>query len=211
MTDHPPTLGPEYFERMYAASPDPWGFTSRWYEQRKYAVSSAMLPARRYRNAFEAGCSIGVFTSLLASRCDRLLACDVSPDAVAAAAGRTADHPGTRVQRRTLPGDWPRDEGGFDLVVLSEVLYYFGGADLGRALDLTLGTLSPGGTLLAVHWRHPVAEYPRDGDEVHRALGGLAERGELTRLVEHREPDFLAEVYLRGPAAPSVAQAEGLV
>jgi len=208
MTARPPTLGPEYFEHMYSASPDPWGFASRWYEERKYAISAALLPSRRYRNAFEAGCSIGVFTALLAPRCDRLLACDLSSAAVEAAAERLRSHPGVRVRQGVLPGDWPRQEGKFDLVVLSEVLYYFGGADLERMLDLAAGSLSPGATLLAVHWRHPVAEYPRGGEEVHRALAG---RGELTRLVEHREPDFLAEVYLRAPVSVSVAEAEGLV
>ncbi|AWS45717.1 class I SAM-dependent methyltransferase [Streptosporangium sp. 'caverna'] len=208
MTAEPSTLGPEYFDHMYSASPDPWGFASRWYEERKYAVSAAMLPSRRYRDAFEVGCSIGVFTALLAPRCDRLLACDLSPVAVAAAAERTAGYPWTRVERRTMPGDWPLQESGFDLIVLSEVLYYFGGEDLNRMLDLATAALSPGGTLLAVHWRHPVAEYPRGGEEVHHALAG---RTELTRLVDHREPDFLAEVYLRGSTAPSVAETEGLM
>ncbi|MEU4539684.1 class I SAM-dependent methyltransferase [Streptosporangium sp. NPDC023825] len=149
-----------------------------------------------------------MFTALLAPRRDRLLACDLSSVAVAAAAERTAGYPGTRVRRLVLPGEWPEQEGGFDLIVLSEVLYCFGDADLERMLDLAVASLSPGGTLLAVHWRHPVAEYPLGGDEVHRALAG---RGELTRLVDHREPDFLAEVYLRGRTAPSVAKAEGLV
>jgi SAM-dependent methyltransferase len=207
MTAEIPRLGPEYFERMYAASPDPWGFTSRWYEERKYALSAALLPSRRYHSAFEAGCSIGVFTAMLAPRCDRLLACDLSPAAVAAATERTARFPQVRVEQRALPGDWPR-QGGFDLVVLSEVLYYFAGTDLDRMLDHTVAGLRPGGSLLAVHWRHPVAEYPRGGDEVHHALAG---RAGLTRLVEHRERDFVAEVYLRGSTAPSVAEAEGLV
>ena len=70
------TVGTEYFDGMYAASPDPWGFESRWYERRKYAVTMALLPAERYRDAFEPGCSIGVMTGLLAGRCDRLLSCD---------------------------------------------------------------------------------------------------------------------------------------
>ena len=39
------TVGPAYFEGMYAASPDPWGFQSRWYERRKYALTLALLPA----------------------------------------------------------------------------------------------------------------------------------------------------------------------
>ncbi len=53
-------LEPAYFDQMYAASADPWGFTSRWYEKRKYALTLAMLPRERYADAFEPGCSIGV-------------------------------------------------------------------------------------------------------------------------------------------------------
>jgi SAM-dependent methyltransferase len=200
------TLDPGYFDQMYAVSPDPWGFTSRWYEIRKYAISLALLPEQQYQEAFEPGCSIGVFTQMLAPRCRRLLACDGAAAAVGAAAGRTASAPGVRVDQRTLPQDWPA--GRFDLIIFSEFLYYFAGDDLRRVLDLGTAALRPDGTLLAVHWRHPVAEYPRSGDEVHQALAG---RAGLARLVDHREPDFLAEVYIRTDSAPvSVAQAGGL-
>jgi SAM-dependent methyltransferase len=201
------TLGTDYFDAMYATSADPWGFTTRWYETRKYAISLAMLPAQRYRDAFEPGCSIGVFSAQLAARCDRLLCCDGSAAAVRSAAARTTAMPNVAVQRRVIPRDWPSGE--FDLIVLSEFLYYFGGADLGQILGRAVAALRPGGTLLAVHWRHPVTEYPRSGDEVHRVL---ARRAGLARLAEHREPDFVAEVYLRTDGEPvSVAQAGGLV
>ena len=203
----PATLGPDYFDELYAGSADPWGFTTRWYETRKYAVSLALLPGQRYRDGFEPGCSIGVLSAQLARRCDRLLCWDGSAAAVRSAAARTAAMPNVEVQRRTIPADWP--PGQFDLIVLSEILYYFGGRDLARVLGLTAGALRPGGTVLAVHWRHPVAEYPGTGDEVHQAMAG---QPELARLVEHREPDFLAEVYIRADGEPeSVAQARGLV
>jgi SAM-dependent methyltransferase len=195
------TLGPEYFERVYAASSDPWGFTTRWYEERKYALSLAMLPQRRYGDAFEPGCSIGVLTAMLTPRCDRLLSCDVSPEAVRQARRRA---PGARVEQRMLPGDWP--EGAFDLIVFSEFLYYLGPPDLTRVLRLAAESLKPGGHLLAVHWRHPVADYPQTGDQVHAAL---AETG-LSRFAEHREADFLAEVYVNGTPV-SAATAEGIV
>ena len=200
------TLDPGYFDQMYAASADPWGFTSRWYETRKYAVSLAMLPEQQYGSAFEPGCSIGVFTQMLAPRCGRLLACDGAAAAVSSAAERTASAGNVRVQQRTLPHQWP--PGRFDLIVFSEFLYYFAGADLGEMLDLATTALHPGGSLLAVHWRHPVAEYPRGGGEVLAALAG---QSGLARLVDHREPDFLAEVYIRTDGMPvSVAQAGGL-
>jgi trans-aconitate methyltransferase len=201
------TLGAGYFDAMYEAAPDPWGFEDRWYEQRKYAISLAQLPDRRYRRAFEPGCSIGVLTAMLAGRCDRLLSWDVAAGAVRAAAGRTRDLPNVRVERRQIPHEWP--ERRFDLIVFSEILYYLGDRDLEQVLDYGVHALEPGGTLLAVHWRHPVADYPRSGDDVHRAL---AARAGLARLVSHQEEDFLAEVYRRADGRPvSVARAAGLV
>lgn len=204
------TLGPEYFETVYATSPDPWGFSTRWYETRKYALSVALLPRPRYGRAFEPGCSIGVLTEMLAQRCDSLLSCDISPSAVQAAAQRVAGHPHVRVRRRSIPCDWPA--GTFDLIVLSEVLYYFSKEDLGEVLDRAVGALEDGGTLLAVHWQHRVHDYPLGGDEVHRAI---ADRPDLTLVADHREPDFLAQAYVRAPAGTdpvslSVARPEGL-
>jgi SAM-dependent methyltransferase len=198
-------LEPAYFDQMYAASDDPWGFTVRWYEKRKYALTLAMLPQERYDDAFEPGCSIGVMTGQLAQRCTRLLACDVAGAAVKAAAARTAGQRGVRVKQCTLPSDWP--DGDFDLIVFSEFLYYFGGADLQHVLDLAGAALRPGGTLIAVHWRHPVPEYPRTGDNVHEVLAG---QNWLSRLAEHSEPDFIAEAYLKGPLV-SVAETAGMV
>ena len=78
----PKTLPAGYFDAMYQTAADPWGFEDRWYERRKYAISLAMLPAARYRRAFEPACSVGVLTQMLAGRCDELLACDVAEAAV---------------------------------------------------------------------------------------------------------------------------------
>jgi trans-aconitate methyltransferase len=67
---------------LYRQHPDPWGYTSSWYEQRKYAITVACLPRRRYRRAFEPGCSIGVLTELLAARTDALISADFAATAV---------------------------------------------------------------------------------------------------------------------------------
>jgi SAM-dependent methyltransferase len=201
------TLGPGYFDQMYAASPDPWSMRSRWYEARKYAISVAMLPRQRYGAAFEPGCSVGMLTGMLAPRCDRLLSCDMAAAAVKTAAEHTAGLPNVTVEHRAIPRDWP--PGRFDLIVFSEFLYYFAGSDLDAVLGLALAALRPGGTLLAVHWRHPVTDYPRSGDDVHEVL---AARAGLAELASHTERDFLAHVYVRADGEPvSVAQAEGLV
>jgi SAM-dependent methyltransferase len=201
------TLDPGYFRERYAASPDPYGLAERWYESRKYALTVAMLPRERYGTAFEPGCSIGVLTTRLAARCDQLLACDAVPEAVASAQARTAGLPGVRVERRVIPKEWP--SGSFDLVVFSELLYYFDGADLDELLRLGAGALRPSGHLLAVHWRHPAPDHPHTGDRVHEIL---ASRGDLARLARYRDPDFTAEVYAKADGdLRSVAQAGGIV
>ncbi|HEY0934667.1 MAG TPA: SAM-dependent methyltransferase [Trebonia sp.] len=201
------TLGPGYFSGIYASSADPWGLAERWYETRKYALSVALLPREHYGSAFEPGCSIGVLSTQLAPRCDQLLACDGVPEAVTAARARTAGQPGVRVEQRVLPGQWP--PGSFDLIIFSEILYYFGDDDLDRVLGLAAGALGPGGQLLAVHWRHPAPDYPRTGDAVHQAL---AAHPGLARLTGYRDQDFAAEVYARADGdLRSVAQTGGIV
>jgi hypothetical protein len=37
-----------YFDRMYDDTDDPWQLSTRWYERRKYAITLALLPDRRY-------------------------------------------------------------------------------------------------------------------------------------------------------------------
>ncbi len=201
------TLDAGYFNEVYAASPDPYGLADRWYEARKYAVSLALLPRQRYSAAFEPGCSAGVLTALLAPRCDTLLAWDMVPRAVESARARTAALPGVRVEQRAIPGQWP--PGSFDLIVLSELLYYFDDADLSQVLGLSTGALRPGGQLLAVHWRHPAPDHPRAGDQVH---DDLAAQPGLVRLARYRDLDFTAEVFARADGdLRSVAQADGIV
>lgn len=189
------SLPASYFEPLYAADPDPWGFTRRWYEERKRAVTLASLPEPRYRRAYEPGCSIGVLTEALATRCDLLLATDVSAAALVAAGRRLAGTTGVRLEQWAVPGDWPG--GRFDLVVLSEVLYYLDDDDLWRTAVLAATAVAPGGTLLAAHWRHPVADYPQSGDAAQSAVAEAAGSDGLVPLVHHHEDDFDLAVYRR--------------
>lgn len=201
------TLDAGYFSQQYAASADPYRLAQRWYEDRKYALTLALLPKERYDTAFEPGCSIGVLTARLAARCARVLACDVISDAVTSARARTAGLAGVRVEQRAIPRQWPPGE--FDLIVFSELLYYFGDADLDLVLRLGTDALRPDGHLLAVHWRHPAPDHPRSGDNAHRALARCTR---LARLARYTDPDFTAEAFGRADGdLSSVAQAGGIV
>jgi len=194
------------FDAFYAdGGEDPWGFTDRWYEQRKQAITLASLPRRHFGRAFEPGCSIGVLTELLAPRCEDLLATDVAQAALLQARRRTSRFPQVRIERASVPAQWP--DGEFDLIVLSEVGYYCGSTDLARLAERAAASLAADGVLVACHWRHPVAEYPISGDDVHAAL--LAQSG-LASLSHHLEEDFVLDVLVRPPAV-SVARATGLL
>lgn len=199
--------GPDFFAGMYAGDDDPWDFAGKWYEQRKRALTLAALPAQRYRSGFEPGCAVGLLTAALAERCDALLSSDIAPRAVELTTARVARLPHVRVERRTLPGEWPVGE-RFDLVVLSELGYYLAPPDWERVLAATLASLAPDGVVLLCHWRHPVPQHIVPAEHVHGAF--LDSPALPTRLVHHVEEDFLLDV-LAGPGHPSVARAGGLV
>jgi cyclopropane fatty-acyl-phospholipid synthase-like methyltransferase len=180
----------EYFEELYGASDDPWDFSTSGYEKQKYDRTLAALGARRFTRALEVGCSIGVFTAMLAPYCGELLAVDASEKAVALARERLSHLANVRVERRTMPEEMP--EGPFDLIVVSEVLYYFDRDTMLTVLGSLQRSLGSGGTLLAVHWRHQTQTYPLQGDEVH----GLIRSGTSLSLVSaETTPDYRLELY----------------
>ena len=92
-----------YFERLYERDPDPWNFATSPYEQGKYRETLAILGDRHFSRALEVGCSIGILTSLLAERCDELLAVDINGRALAAARDRCAANNNVRFERRAIP------------------------------------------------------------------------------------------------------------
>ncbi len=150
-----------YFDALYAADPDPWQFATSDYERHKYAASLAALPDAIYRSGLEVGCSIGVFTRQLATRCRDLLALDLA-DAALAQARRDCDAPHVRFENRSVPDEWPKGE--FDLIVLSEVLYYLNIAALSRVAKEVDHCLLKGGVVLLVHYLGET-DYPISGDD----------------------------------------------
>ena len=184
------TLQRAHLEARYAADPDPWDFETSAYEHAKYERTLAALGDRHFGRAFEAGCSIGVFTAMLAERCDELLAVDIAQTAVDAARERLAAHDHVRVERRTLPGEWPA--GPFDLVVCSEVLYYWDRATLDEALGIIAASMAPAGRLVAVHYRPPSSIDPLTGDVVHALL---RERLPLGHVASEVNDQFRIDVF----------------
>ena len=183
-------LGREYFDELYARSRDPWGFETSEYERNKYERTLSVLAQRRYRRALEVGCSIGVFTAMLTPQCDELLAVDVSEAALTVARHRLAGFPNVRLELRSMPEETP--QGPFDLVVASEVMYYWPEDVMLSALGRFEEVLAPGGSLLAVHWRKETKTYPLQGDEVHDLLLGHTRLANTTTIVK---PEYRLDLF----------------
>lgn len=157
----------EHFERLARESPDPWRYASSEYEQAKYRRTLDALPERTGRT-LELGCSVGVFTAMLAPRCDSLLAVDFSPSALARARRRLTGVDGVELRRCLLPEEAPA--GPFETIVCAEILYYWSEPLVRAGWRRFERALAPGGTLLAVHWRGADRRRELDGDGVHRIL-----------------------------------------
>jgi cyclopropane fatty-acyl-phospholipid synthase-like methyltransferase len=178
---------------MYASAADPWNLESRWYEQRKYAITMAMLPYQRYHHAFEPGCSIGMLTEQLTRRCDRVTATDVAVAALDGADRRLRDakrREQVTLLQRSLDQPWP--PGNFDLVVLSEVGYYLRAQTLREVLDRECPHLAPGANVVAAHWRHRVEDYPISGDHANDVIAATPG---LHLIGSYRDKDVAIEVF----------------
>ncbi|MGX5794656.1 nodulation S family protein [Pseudomonas sp. ArH3a] len=192
-----------YFDQLFDGNDDPWAFRQRWYEQRKRALTLAVLPRPRYASIFEPGCANGELSAELAPRCDRLVCCDTAAAAVALAKTRLLGFPHAQVQQSRLPEQWPA--GSFELIVLSELCYYLDAEDLHRLVDRALASLTENGQLLACHWRPTIEGCPQTAEQVHALL---QQRLGMPVVVQHHERDFLLDLWSRDGA--SVASVEGL-
>lgn len=152
----------EHFQRLYAHSADPWGMLTSAYEQEKYWRTIAALGDRRFRSGFEPGCSIGVLTRMLAARCDALLAADIVEQPLRTARAFCADLPTVRFVRLRIPAEWP--DGRFDLIVLSEILYFLSHGDIAAVAERVRAALETDGVVLSVNWRGR-GDDPCGGDE----------------------------------------------
>jgi SAM-dependent methyltransferase len=156
------SVGADYFERLFRDDPDPWGFASEPYEQAKYDHTIRALGGRHYQRALEIGCANGVLTERLSYVSRSLCAVDGSDTALSLARARCAHLPNVRFERSVFPSDF-RTTLSFDLIVLSEVAYYWNDVDLSLEADVMTSVGEIGCDIILVHWIGET-NYPQTGD-----------------------------------------------
>lgn len=188
------SLPPSYFDSLYQTDPDPWKFATSDYEAEKYAQTIAALPNARYRSALEIGGSIGVLTEMLARSCDSVLSIDVAPLAQLQAIQRCQQLSQVRFEIMSFPEQYPSAK--FDLILVSEVGYYWCPEDLATAQQRMFELLEPGGHLLLVHWLPRSPGYPLTGDEVHDAFLACVP-AQLQHLHGQRNAEYRLDLFER--------------
>ena len=161
------SLDAAYFDGIFESDDDPWDLATSGYEAAKFDHTRSVLADRQYLRALEVGCAHGVLTAQLTSLCNTLFAIDISAKALGRAYDRLGDRPGLSLQRMAFPQEAP--DGPFDLIVLSEVAYYWGVDDLGRAAAWMLENVTAGGRTILVHYVGET-DYPHSGDDAVEAL-----------------------------------------
>lgn len=162
----------EYFVDLYKHHIDPWHFETSPYERAKYAATMRALPRSHYESALEVACSIGVFTNQLARRCNRVLAVDVSEEALTRAR-RNCTQPQVRFERRAMPYDYPA--GTFDLTTVCEVGFYLAMDDLLALRSAVIAHSRKNAHIVLVHWTPPVNGHATTAQEVHDVFHAASE------------------------------------
>jgi SAM-dependent methyltransferase len=176
----PASLDEAYFDGIFRNDDDPWSLASSDYEAAKFRHTHDVLADRRYESALEVGCAHGVLTQKLVSLCDRLLAIDISSRALAMARERVGDRRGVSLKQMAFPKAVP-EEAPFDLVILSEVVYYWDLVDLDRAALWLRDSVTAQGRVILVHYVGET-DYPHSADEAVEALWeGLQDRFSIAR------------------------------
>ena len=157
-------------DALYADTDDPWNFRTSDYEQAKYDATVAALPGPHFRHILEIGCGNGELARHLSARCDAYTGLDAVE--VALEAARRAVPEGRFIQAY-LPCDLP--DGAYDLLVLSEILYFLDGPGLG-SLATQINARWPDAAILCVTWLGPSGN-PLQGAEALHLFGAATERG----------------------------------
>ena len=120
----------DHLNALYADTADPWNFAQSDYEQAKFAATRAALSRPRYASAFELGCGNGQLARHLAPLCDTYTGMDAVEIAVETARRALQQ---ARFIQGYYPCPLPKDD--FDLLILSEILYFLDPPSLRRLAD----------------------------------------------------------------------------
>jgi len=138
------------WERLYLENADPFEYQSSAYERRKYERTLETILNWRCgaESALELGCSIGVFTQMLAGHFGRVVALDISQEALTAAKQRNQANGNVRFVLDDLRFMELGEK--YDVITCAEVLYYVSQPDAQRVYRQLDRHLNANGIIIVV-------------------------------------------------------------
>lgn len=130
---------------------DAWNYTRNAFEEDRFGMIVDTLSAIHAAKALEVGCAEGHLTRRLAGSVEDLLACDIMPEAIERARANCDDLDNIRFLAMDVRTHWPEEM--FDLVVYSDVLYFFSKREVRRVIrDSAQHVRERGHLLFANEW-----------------------------------------------------------
>jgi SAM-dependent methyltransferase len=137
-------------ELLYLEHPDPWNFLRSDYERSKYdhALACILKCGNTYGRVLDVGCSIGVFSNMLAAHFDEVTGMDLSREALYTAAYHNRSNNNVRFIRSDLR--LLEIDRQYDAVICAEMLYDIPLKDVERVCRQLNRCLAPRGVLVTV-------------------------------------------------------------
>jgi 2-polyprenyl-3-methyl-5-hydroxy-6-metoxy-1,4-benzoquinol methylase len=189
------------FEHKYRRHGDYFGYRTKPYEALKYARTLELMRAWRpsSESALEIGCSVGVFTAMIAPEFSHIVAVDIASEALCLAAEATGHMPHVSyIQSDLISLNAGRT---FGVIFCAEVLYYIPhkqGPEVCQALDRHL---APDGVIIEVCQQDREAGAPKFFHGWDKVLGQYFEVAHLNKFDAQERPYEI--VAYRRKTAPS--------
>lgn len=164
----------EGFEALFQTDPDPWDYESSRFEAHKRKVLLNHIGLRSRGRVLELACANGVTTQALMRCALRTTALDASATALSQAETRLKDADRLRLMHAKLPGGMPREL--FDLIVVSEIVYYLRRDAYTRLAMEILSRIAPGGRVLVLHHHVNFPDATIRPEQAHRDFVRLLDK-----------------------------------
>lgn len=141
----------EFEDRYRRNARDAWSYLTDTQHDLRLQRIMAALPQGNFDYLLECGCAEGFLTRQLAGRAKRVMACDLSREAVRRAAEYCKGQANVEFRVADIRHQLP--EGLFDVCLMSDVLYYLAPPEISRlARRLSLQVPAGGVLIIANEW-----------------------------------------------------------
>ncbi len=158
------------FEEMYRDVDDPWGCQKSFDSLNNRVFIELLFYNRKFERILDIGCGLGGFTNCLFKKNENveIIGCDTSPIAILKASG---SYPQIKFIEKNIQTEEICNLGFFDLIVLSEVIWYILD-DIGGVFAKISKSLSRTG-IVGIHQYFP--DNQRFGNNVINGIAGFEE------------------------------------